>query len=376
MKVAVFTTFDNSLKTWKDAGILERELKLFETLKQSYKVEFIFFTYGNEVDFELINQYESFEVIPIYSLVKYKKNKFLRYLFSFTVPFKIKNKMSEVDIIYQNQLLGSWVSIITKFLIKKPLIIRTGYDMYTFAIKSNKNIIKIYLYKYLRSFAIRNCDLYTVASKSDYSNLKNNYNKYLKKFLIIPNWAENSIYTPLEKRVDKKILSVGRLVTQKNFELLIKEFKNTKDSFEIDIVGTGNQKNYLQNLADEFNVHINFLGAFDNRDLNALYGQYTFYISTSVFEGNPKSILEALAAGCIVLASNISNHSELIINNKNGYLFDLYNPRLMLKIKNLLDNPDSIKKVSKEAKEFVENSFSLNQIASKYFKNFEYLSKA
>ena len=38
--------------------------------------------------------------------------------------------------------MGSWIPIILKLLIKKPLIIRTGYDILEFSIKENKSLLK------------------------------------------------------------------------------------------------------------------------------------------------------------------------------------------------------------------------------------------
>ena len=43
----------------------------------------------------------------------------------------------------------------------------------------------------------------------------------------------------------------------------------------------------------------------------------------SLFEGNPKALLEALASGCLVFAYNNKNISEIIVNKKNGILFTL-----------------------------------------------------
>ena len=37
---------------------------------------------------------------------------------------------------------------------------------------------------------------------------------------------------------------------------------------------------------------------------------------SSTFEGNPKTVLEAMSAGCVVIASNIKNHEELIEHRK------------------------------------------------------------
>ena len=56
-------------------------------------------------------------------------------------------------------------------------------------------------------------------------------------------------------------------------------------------------------------------------DLLEIYKQYKFFVLSSDFEGNPKVLLEAMAAGCIVIAKNIPNNQELIENNQDGFLY-------------------------------------------------------
>ena len=51
-----------------------------------------------------------------------------------------------------------------------------------------------------------------------------------------------------------------------------------------------------------------------------MYGDYIFYISSSIFEGNPKTVLEAMSNGCVPLLSDIENHQELVEDGKSGYL--------------------------------------------------------
>ena len=68
------------------------------------------------------------------------------------LPFKLIKEetiLSEVNLIKQNQLLGSWVSLLLKKNIKKPLFLRTGYDMYKFSKEEKKNLFVIFLYKML-----------------------------------------------------------------------------------------------------------------------------------------------------------------------------------------------------------------------------------
>ena len=123
-----------------------------------------------------------------------------------------------------------------------------------------------------------------------------------------------------------RILSVGRLEDQKNYKLLINELSNMENKMALDIVGEGSLKTNLTSLAKSKDVEINFFGNLAFNELMSLYKKYTFYISTSKFEGNPKTLLEAMGSGCIVLASNIPNHKELISDGKDGRLFNLQNP--------------------------------------------------
>ena len=79
---------------------------------------------------------------------------------------------------------------------------------------------------------------------------------------------------PIEERFSKKILSVGRLENQKNFEKLILLFKNT--DYEIDIVGEGSLKADLINISKNNNVKVNFLGQIENSELQNIYSKYLF----------------------------------------------------------------------------------------------------
>ena len=264
-----------------------------------------------------------------------------------------------VDIIYHNQLLGSWIAIILKRIINKPLIIRTGYDMYQFAIQDNKTRLIIKLYKFLTYLSLMFCNKYSVTSKSDFDLLAKTYPKFKNKIIIRPNWVDIERNEKFESRKTKKILSVGRLVNQKNYKYLIDEFKNTNKFLEIDIVGSGPKLNYLKNLALENNVNVNFLGNLIYEDLVQLYSEYKYFVSTSIFEGNPKSLLEAMGSGCVVFASNIQNHKELINDETNGFLFDLKQGELIKKFN--LETKDETK-----LKEININSFNTIRIKNSF----------
>lgn len=361
MNIGFFFTYGYSLKTWKNSGNISRELQILELLTERYDITFTLFTYGDEDDFKIIEKNKKFKIVPIYSKIKPSNIKIINYLKSFLILYKFKKEIKNTNIIHQHQLLGSWVTIFIKFIFKKPLLIRTGYDMYLFSKFENKNRFLVVLYKLLTLISLKFCDLYTVTSKSDKNFLGKKFKKYSYKILLRPNFVDNNFQTLIETRSSKKILSVGRLTYQKNFELLINQFKNS--DFEIDIVGDGELLKPLKSLAKTNNVKVNFLGNVEFSTLLKLYNKYFFYVSTSLYEGNPKSVLEALASGCIVLASNIPNHQEIIENEENGYLFDLENPNIVELCKKITEDKDLINKISSNATKYLEENNSIDLLA-------------
>ena len=371
MKVAVFFTWDYSLNTWHDSGTISRELRFFKSLEKKKNVSFTFFTYGDSSEYELATEHNLKEVYPIYKSLTYYKNKLFRIFSSFYIPLKLKNYIKNADMLYQNQLLGSWVPILIKKIYKKPLIIRTGYDMHDFAKQDKKSSFIIFLYKVLTTFAVKNCDYFTVTSKADLNRFKKRYPKYEQKFLLRPNWVEVDELNDFKNRYSNKLLAVGRLVSQKNFDYLISEFADSKYNIEIDIVGNGPEKDNLVTQAKKYNVTINFLGNLSNRKLLKLYQRYKFFISTSLFEGNPKALLEAMGSGCVVIGSNIKNHSDIISDNQNGYLFDFGNNNLTNKFITITQADTNLSQISKDAYLFIKNEYSLDKSINSFYGDFE-----
>jgi len=371
LKVAVFFTWDYSLTTWHESGTIARELKFFKNITKNKDTSFTFFTYGDSSDIKLASEHNLYEVHPIYTTSKYLKNKLFRILLSFLIPFRIRNEIKNADIVFQNQLLGCWIPILIKKIYKKPLIIRTGYDMLDFAKKEKKSSQIVFLYKILTNFAVKNCDYFTVTSRSDLKRFKINYPKYEHKFLLRPNWVKLEQLNEFTSRHSNKVLAVGRLVYQKNFSFLISEFKNSKNNLEIDVVGSGPDKEKLLAQAKKHNVSINFLGNLNNNELLKLYQDYKFFISTSLFEGNPKSLLEAMGSGCVVFASNINNHSEIITDNVNGFLFEIKDNHLLRKFELISKDDEILSKISTDAYKFISDVFSLNKSVDLFYKDFD-----
>ncbi len=368
MNVLVVFTYGYSLKTWDDSGTLSREISIYKKLNKDYGVNFTFLTFGGENDQKYNFDDIGIKVLPIYTVLNEKNSKLLNYFYSFFIPFFIKNELTTIDIVKQNQLLGSWISLIIKFLYKKPVFTRTGYDMFKFSLEENKSYLVKKLYKLLTKFTIKYSDLYTVSSKNDQNFLANSF-KLKNDLPLRQNWVLKTNYQDFDKRHNNRVLSIGRLEDQKDFSYLINALANK--NIILDIVGSGSLRKKLINEAKSKNVSLNLIKNINNEELINEIKQYKYFISSSSYEGNPKTLLEAMACGCYVIVSDIENHKELVKHNFTGIIYSKNNNELPEIIDSLGKNPVHEKNVSKNAYEFTNTKFSIKKITDSELQDYK-----
>ena len=373
MKVFYISGFRYSLKVWELSGALERELIYFEKLYKDYKIEHSIFTYGDFNDLNYVNN-ESITIYPMFSLFKKTESKIITFLLSIIYPFRMRKKLkNNIDIIKVNQLTGAWVGIILSIILKKPLYIRTGYDQYLFSIKDGKNVFKRLFFYVLTYIALIFCDIYSVTSKSDFEFITNKYRFNKSKLIYRPNWIPVNNSLNSKKRNEKIILSVGRLEEQKNYKFLIDEVKNT--DFSIEIIGDGSLEETLMAHAKENDVDLKITSKKNYLELLEKYNDYQYFVLPSFYEGNPKVLIEAMSKGCIVLASNISNHTEIIKNNNNGIIFDFNKGALKNSLERLDANIELRKSIALSAHEETNSKFSIDKAAMSEYEDYKLICK-
>ena len=141
------------------------------------------------------------------------------------------------------------------------------------------------------------------------------------KIIYIPNGIPNGLF--IERKINNntnKVLFLGRIAEVKNLEVLIKACKEAH--LELTIVGPGDPK-YIEKLKS-LNSNARFKGAIQGIDTKLrLFNSHNIFVLPSLREAMPQSLIEAMAAGLLVISSKTMGGKELIKHGYNGYLFDI-----------------------------------------------------
>lgn len=149
-------------------------------------------------------------------------------------------------------------------------------------------------------------------------------------FIVIPNGVETDRFKPAVRPPSSKIkiLFIGRLIPRKGFERVVRALpavrSTTKQPFEVEVVGSGAARPDLDALAETLGVTdlIRYVGAVPYESLEQSYQYADIFILTSLSEGMPSVILEAMGCGLPIIASDVGGNNEIVREGENGYLID------------------------------------------------------
>jgi len=200
---------------------------------------------------------------------------------------------------------------------------------------------------------IKNSDYLTSTSHSLASYAKRRGGK---KVVEIPTWGcDTKIFKNNNKHKSNSlkinVIYIGRISPEKRLEYIIHTIyflkKISKKKLKFYIIGPGddtknNYFNKIKDLCRAFNIEkfILFTGGLNQKKLPSFYKKADCLLMTSITEGLPHPILEALSMNIPVVSSSVGDVKILIKNGRNGYKFNINtNPKtvakLIIKAKNL-----------------------------------------
>jgi len=128
------------------------------------------------------------------------------------------------------------------------------------------------------------------------------------------------------------VVSLGRLIQQKGFDVLIKAFRRVSDELPGTVLLIGGEGKDRDSLADLIQEHglessVRMTGIIDDTD--ALLAACDVYVNSSRWEGLPMSLLEAMAHGKSIVATDAGGNVEVVHDGQTGLLVPSENPTAM-----------------------------------------------
>ena len=185
------------------------------------------------------------------------------------------------------------------------------------------------------------------------------------KISVIPNGVDTDYFSPnFTKLVSPPIIIyIGRLVDQKDPLTLLESFRNIKQKIpdaQLLVVGNGPLRSLLKSFIKhhQMNQHISLVAG--TTDIRKYLHQAQVFLLPSLYEGSPNIVIEAMACGLPVVATNTSGIPELIEHGINGYLVQPRDSKKMAKWTiRLLQNKDIREKMGENARKRVVKNHNI-----------------
>lgn len=237
-----------------------------------------------------------------------------------TILLSLNNDFHDYDLVHvQSSPYGAFVR-------KKPLVVTvfapvlSEWRHYSLHLKA-KSVVAYACEK----LALRKATIIAISEQTRY-DVKTMYGVSDDRIQVIPCGVEYDKFAISRKYTFDspiRILLLSRLEPRKNVAEALRALSSLPfDSYQARVVGDGSQMEPLKKMAKDLRVNVEFSGRIDGEGLPKAYNEADIFITSSFSEGFGLTILEAMASGCAVIASNIPAHREIVRNGIDGILYD------------------------------------------------------
>jgi len=195
----------------------------------------------------------------------------------------------------------------------------------------------------------------------------------IKPFYRRSEVEKEAIKSEYNLSLDKSIITcVANLRSPKGHEYLIRalyELKGKSPDFLALLVGDGPLHGKLEELVRDLGLkeQVRFLGSRDREEIPEILAITDIFLLPSLWEGLPTAIIEAMAAGCPVVATAVAGTPEVVIDGETGFLVPPQDPvALARKIKLLLQDQPLREKMCLAGTKRAREHFSLEKMVREY----------
>jgi glycosyltransferase involved in cell wall biosynthesis len=278
------------------------------------------------------------------------------------------------DIIHLNSSKISILGSLATLLVSRSRI-RLIYTVHGWVFNEPLPTWQRWFYKFTEKFTARLKDKIICVSEYDRQTAIKYKIAPSEKLITIHNGLAPIDFYPREKareilhlpNTNLLVGSLGNLYKTKGYEYLIEAANILISDYHLPltfiIIGEGAERKNLENLIKKYNLENKFILAGQIDEAAKLLPAFNFYVCSSVKEGLPYSILEAMSTGLPIVTTKVGGVSEMIEHDKTGLLVKPASAlKLAENIKILIQQPVYVKDFGRQAQAEVKSKFSLEKM--------------
>lgn len=359
VSLTLFFTSGVGIETWSSVGNLDRELAIYrELVTRCRNVNFI--TYGrNEGRY-------SHNLLPIRHI--YTNWSTFEYLTLSKIFLNGRRRLLNTDVVKTNQVRGGTVALKFKKIIQKPLIARCGYLPSMNIRDSGNNPQEFSAMLHYEKNLFSHAESIVVTTPILQDTIVDSYHIAPEKIRIIPNFVDMDVFKPHpQENPAWDLVYIGRSSPEKNLFHLIDALSHARDegiNYSLLLIGGAGSDEDLINYAKKSGDNITILPNMPNNDLPRYLNNSRAFILPSLYEGHPKTLLEAMSCGLPCIGTPVRGIQEEIVHEKTGYLSaDTSSNALADAILSVLEDEALMKTMGKNARHYICSRYSLDKIA-------------
>jgi glycosyltransferase involved in cell wall biosynthesis len=244
--------------------------------------------------------------------------------FLLSMLFKCLKATRSADLIHANWAICGAIAGLAGKLSGVPVVTTLRGDDVTRAQRT-------FLDRLILSLCMRLSNHVVCVSTSIAAWVRGRYPECADKTSVIENGVEDVfLRLPMDRDTrsagsQQRFVTVGSLIPRKNIDLIIAALQRMpqRDGVLLTVLGDGPERGRLEALADASGLHgnVEFAGAMPPASVPDALANAHVFVLASKSEGRPNAVLEAMAAGLPVIASNIAGVDELVQHGITGFLF-------------------------------------------------------
>jgi glycosyltransferase involved in cell wall biosynthesis len=297
-----------SMAHWQRAGILKREIRPYQQLAEN-GWDITVLAYGcSRVNETLCPHLNVVTVEDIWEVLRGSR--------------RFKDAIRRATLIKTRQTSFSFLYAAWARLYCVPLLLSGGYVQGEYFETTRGRDFRTRVYQQLEKWAFRSAQAVELATEDNAQWVSGRYGIQRAKISVIDNYVDTKVFTPMpySSPVPRSVVAVGRLEKVKRHDLLIRAAAAAGAS-KVVIYGEGREGEALRRLASQLHLPLDLPGVVNNSLLPGALQQYEVFAATSLREGHPKSLAEALSCGlpCVV-TNNVGQNS--LVSGQEALLVD------------------------------------------------------